>query len=226
MNGMVANGPRETDLGDPSGDYDTLFRIIRERRSIRHYKSETPNKDVILKLVDSARYAPSATNLQPWLFLIITNGEVKQQMAEAVLLKLKKASSGEDVIGGKNLKEFRHEYFLFFRKAPVVIAPVFKPYPQNINLGYEETGEGFQRHRLLGVESTSTAVQNLLLTAHALGLGACWLDGPLIAKKELESILAVKPPWELLCLVAVGYPDEQLRPPRRKKLKLIARFIS
>ena len=206
--------------------YEMIFNLIKGRRSIRRYRPDAPAYDLILKLIDAARHAPSATNLQPWLFLVITNKFVKQQMADAVASKLAALSSKEELVGGARLSEFRKDYFLFFQKAPVVIAPIFKPYPLTIKLGYEKTEGKLDRHRLLGVESTAAAVQNMLLSAQALELGACWLDGPLIAKNELESILMVKPPWELLCLVTIGFPDEQPRPPRRKKLDLVTRFIA
>ena len=206
--------------------YELLAHIIKERRSIRRYKPDVPPNELILKLIDAARYAPSPTNLQPWLFLIITNKEVVNRMAEAVRLKLNNLHSKNKLIADKDIMEFSKEYFLFFREAPVIIAPLFKPYPSTVKLGYELTSEENLRRKLVSIESTAAATQNLLLAAHSVGLGACWLDGALVARKEIEAILGVKSPWELMCLVALGYSDEQPKPPRRKKTKLIARFIA
>ncbi len=211
-------------MGECFDEYELLLRIIRERRSIRRYKPDMPERDLILKLIDAARYAPSATNLQPWLFLVITNDEVKERMAEAVSLKFRGASR-EEMIAGKSIREFGQEHSVFFRGAPVIIAPLFRPYPETIKLGYELTKEELERKRLLGIESTAAAIQNLLLAAHTIGLGGCWIDGALVAKEEIEKILEVKAPWELACLVTIGYPDEDPRPPRRKKIELITRFI-
>ena len=206
--------------------YELLAHIIKERRSIRRYKPDVPPNELILKLIDAARYAPSPTNLQPWLFLIITNKEVVNRMAEAVRLKLNNLHSKNKLIADKDVMEFSKEYFLFFREAPVIIAPLFKPYPSTVKLGYELTSEESIRRKLVSIESTAAATQNLLLAAHSVGLGACWLDGALVARKEIEAILGVKSPWELMCLVALGYSDEQPKSPRRKKTKLIARFIA
>ena len=207
-------------------DYELLTRIIMTRRSIRRYKPEAPPRNLILKLIDAARYAPSPTNLQPWLFLIITNKDIVNRMAKTVRVKLDHLFSKEKIIADKNVKEFGREYFLFFRKAPVIIAPLYKPYPPTIKLGYEATAEESLRKKLVSIESTAAATQNLLLAAHSMGLGACWLDGALVARKEIEAILGVKSPWELMCLITLGYPDEQPRPPRRKKTELITRFIA
>lgn len=207
-------------------EYELLTRIIKDRRSIRRYKPDVPAIELVLKLIDAARYAPSPTNLQPWLFLIITNAEIVNRMAEAVLFKLKNLHSKNKLAADMNATEFSKEYFLFFRKAPVIIAPLFKPYPATVKLGYELTAEESFRKKLVSIESTAAATQNLLLAAHVVGLGACWIDGALVARKEIEAILGVKAPWELMCLVALGYPAEQPKPPRRKRTELIARFIS
>ncbi len=48
----------------------------------------------------------------------------------------------------------------------------------------------------------------MLLAFHQMGLGAIWLASPLMAKEEIESILEVPKEMSLVCLVAVGYPDE------------------
>lgn len=57
-----------------------------------------------------------------------------------------------------------------------------------------------------GLQSVSAAIQNLLLVAHSLGYGTCWMTGPLVAYRELEEILGVDAPWELVALVPLGVP--------------------
>jgi nitroreductase len=66
--------------------------------------------------------------------------------------------------------------------------------------------------------SVAAALTQLLLAAHALGLGACWMTGPLVAAAELRALLAVPDGWELAALVPLGYPAEQPAPPRRRAL--------
>lgn len=210
-------------------EYQSLIRIIKERRSIRNFRPEVPEKELILKLIDSARYAPSATNFQPWKFFVITSPEVKEKMARVVSDKLDSLDNSKlnrEVVDAENVKRFGREYFLFFRKAPAVIATFFKPYPVAASLGYESGSDGKEKMQMLSIESTSAAVQNMLLAAHALGLGACWLDGPLIARRELEEMLNVDEPWKLMCLVAVGYPKDIPSAVRRKKSELVSKFIT
>jgi len=208
--------------------YGLLIRLIRERRSIRRFKPMVPEKELFSKMIEAARFAPSATNFQPWKFFVITNPEVKDRMADAVsdkLNSLEGTHKARAVGGAESVRTFGREYFLFFRNAPAVIAAIFKPYPAAASLGYGSNAGSAEKMRMLGIESTSAAVQNMLLAAHALGLGACWLDGPLIARKELEELLGVKEPWELMCLVPVGYPENLPPPVRRKKPGAISRFI-
>lgn len=208
--------------------YELLMQIVRERRSIRRFKPEVPEKELLLKMLEAARYAPSATNLQPWKFFVVTKPQVKDRMAGVVsdkLSSLNAANLSRAMGESEKVKEFGREYFLFFRSAPAVIATFFKPYPVAASLGYESNSDSAEKMRMLGIESASAAVQNMLLAAHSLGLGGCWLDGPLVARTELEELLNVDEPWRLMCLVAVGYPENIPSPVRRKKLALISRFI-
>ena len=157
------------------------MKIIRERRSIRRFKPKAPEKELLQKMIEAARHAPSATNFQPWKFFVVTNPEVKDRMAGIVSDKLKSLENthtARTVGGAENVRAFGREYVLFFRKAPAVIAAFFKPYPAAASLGYSANADSEDKMRLLGIESTSAAVQNMLLAAHVLGLGACWLDGP------------------------------------------------
>lgn len=210
-------------------EYETVMKIIKQRRSIRHYKPDVPEKELILKMVDAARYAPSSTNYQPWMFFIITSAEIKEKMARAVSVRLNeidRTQANRRGVSDEDIREFGRRYFLFFREAPVLIASFFKPYPDPRALGYELNAEGEEKRRLLSIESTSAAVQNMLLAAHSLGLGTCWLDGPLIAREELENILNIEEPWKLLCLVTVGYPRDIPSAVRRRKVEFVTRFIA
>ncbi len=63
-----------------------------------------------------------------------------------------------------------------------------------------------------------------LLVLHQMGLGAVWLGAPLMAKKEIETILRVPSDLSLICLVAVGYPDESPRKDR-KPVDEIVKFL-
>lgn len=62
-----------------------IFDIFKSRRSIRSFKSEEVPDEYIRKILEAARWAPSAGNVQPWEFIIIRNLEIKREIARAAL---------------------------------------------------------------------------------------------------------------------------------------------
>jgi nitroreductase len=67
---------------------------------------------------------------------------------------------------------------------------------------------GFRRSAPTAIQSAAAAVATMLLAFHQMELGAVWLVSPIQAKKEIEVILRVPSDMDLVCLIAVGYPDE------------------
>jgi len=62
-----------------------LFEAIRTRRSIRAFTREEVSEEEIEKILDAARWAPSAGNIQPWIFVVVRNPEIKRRLAQAAL---------------------------------------------------------------------------------------------------------------------------------------------
>jgi len=83
---------------------------------------------------------------------------------------------------------------------------------------------GFRRSAPTVIQSVAAAVTTMLLVFHQMGLGAVWLVAPLQAKKEIETILKVKPTMALVCLIAVGYPDESPLKDR-KPVEQVSEFV-
>ena len=63
----------------------SVLKVIMERRSVRRYRSEPVPQDVLLRVLDAARFSPSGKNLQPWKFIVVKNETLKQRLAEASL---------------------------------------------------------------------------------------------------------------------------------------------
>lgn len=62
-----------------------VIAAILERRSVRRYKSDPVPRATIGRIIDAARWAPSAGNIQPWQFYVVYNEEKKQALAAAAL---------------------------------------------------------------------------------------------------------------------------------------------
>ncbi|MEM3579633.1 MAG: nitroreductase family protein [Candidatus Bathyarchaeia archaeon] len=66
-------------------DVMDVFEAIKGRRSIRAFKDADISTETVEKLIDAARWAPSAGNIQPWEFIVVRNPETKKRLAEAAL---------------------------------------------------------------------------------------------------------------------------------------------
>ena len=62
-----------------------VLEAVKRRRSIRAFKHQDVSEEIVEKLVDAARWAPSAGNIQPWEFIIVRKPEIKGRLAEAAL---------------------------------------------------------------------------------------------------------------------------------------------
>lgn len=190
---------------------------IKNRRSIRLFLHKSVPQDLVLKLIDAARWAPSAHNAQPWRFIVIFDPIVKRRLAEAMasdwLRDLKR-----DGVPQEEAKRLAEESIKRFSEAPVLIIAAITmremhKYPDRRRQRFEH---------LMATQSLAAAIQNLLLTAHADGLGACWFCAPLFCQETVRRVLRIPRDVEPQALIALGYPAESPKPPPRKPIKEIA----
>ncbi len=197
-----------------------FFEVIRKRRSIRRFTEEAVKEEDIFAMLEAARLAPSATNEQPWHFLVIRDRELKKQMQDMVNAMIDtRIEDEEDEARRKRIEQMRF-YSNYFGDAPLVIAVLARPWPAD----YPEL-QGQQRFDS-GLQSVAAAIAHLHLAATALGYGSCWATSPVdFAGEELEIILGVEEPWSLVALVSVGIAARMPSPPRRKSLDEITTSI-
>ncbi|RLG17549.1 nitroreductase family protein [Nanoarchaeota archaeon] len=162
-----------------------IFKVIKGRRSIRRYVDRKVSRLDIVKILDAARWAPSAGNLQNWYFIVVRDKGKKLQLSEACL--------GQE----------------FVALAPVVIVACADN--RSIGMFYGERGE-----RLYSIQNVAAAVQNMLLMAHSLGLGSCWVGA--FDTEMVKNILRIPDNVEPQAVVTIGYPGEKPPAPKRKDL--------
>jgi nitroreductase len=190
-----------------------LEEAIKERRSIRKYKDEeVPRKD-IERIIELATWAPSGGNRQSWRFIVIEDRDKSKEMADLI-------REGIDNIKDE-YPEYRDRleraipYYTFFEEAPVTIAIVATEYPSiSARLSDAKSEGGIP---LGGLSSVAGAIQNLLLSAHSMGYGTCWMTGPLIVKDALEKYLGVADNEDLVAITPLGVPGENPAPKPRNK---------
>jgi nitroreductase len=214
-------------------DMEALEKLIRGRRSIRKWKRDEVSDELLKKAVELATWAPNGGNFQGWHFIIVKNKEVIEKMANAVQSVIDKIASWPEAKSWQeDILRFQKNAS-FFRNAPVCIGVFTSEYQgvmDKVLMAREsfdhEAKEilGFRRSAPTAIQSAAAAVATMLLGFYQMGLGAVWLGAPLMAKKEIETILNVPPNLSLVCLVAMGFPDESPQKDRRP-VEEVLRFI-
>lgn len=181
-----------------------LSEIIQSRRSIRRYQTREIDKLVLEKLLDAARWAPSAHNRQPWRFCVVTTIAAKERLSDAMGEQWR-----SDLSADGTDPEFIERRVAISRQrimgaAALVVATLsmeqMDHYPDEARNRAEWT---------MAVQSTALACQNLLLAAHAEGLGACWMCAPLFVPELVRSVLDLPQSWQPQALITLGYPAEE-----------------
>lgn len=214
-------------------DIQTLEKLIKGRRSIRQWKKDEVSDDLLKKAIEIATWAPNGGNFQGWRFVVVKNKEVIRTMANAVQSAADKIASWPEAMSWQEDIKRYQKNASFFRNAPVCIGAFVGQYRSIADkvLTARESFDpeareilGFRRSAPTAIQSAAAAVNTMLLVLHQMGLGAVWLGAPLMAKKEIETILKVPQHLTLICLIAVGYSDESPRKDR-KPVEQVLDFI-
>ncbi len=214
-------------------DMKDLEELIKTRRSIRRWTPDEVPDEMLKKAVELATWAPNGGNYQGWHFVIVKNRETIMRMADAVQSVADLIASWPEAKTWEEEVARYQKNASFFRKAPAVIGLFISDYRSvmdKVLLAREPLDTvasrimGFRRTAPTAVQSASAAATTMLLAFHQMGLGAIWLASPLMAKKEIEAILKVPSELNLVCLIAVGYPDESPQK-ERKPVEEVLEFI-
>jgi nitroreductase len=179
-----------------------LYEAIYNRRSHRIYKPEMPPKEVLERVVNAGLWAPSGTNAQAWEIAVLA-GKVREEFVALaagciphIMPHLEKAGVPEKAL------EMVKGFFKNLGGAPVVIAVTIYKNPE-------------PDMQMSNLQSGAALFQNLLLAAHAEGLGTCWMTGVLSVEKQLLEFLG-KPDQQLLAITPIGFSAKEPPVPPRK----------
>jgi len=193
-------------MSEESANTADLFEIIRTTRSMRRLKPDPVPNELTRKILEAGVWAPSGGNTQRWRFLVIRDSKIKETVGayyqrawdEQVAPRYR---SGEPAPGMSRERFLRlldaAEYLAaHIHEAPVWIVPCL---------------EGGTSIRTSG-SSIYPAVQNILLAARALGLGATLTTLYLQFEKEAEAALGLPPGVHSYALLPIGYPMGRFGP--------------
>ena len=203
-------------------NYDALLALMRDRRSIRRFTSRPVNRQQIEQLLEAVSWAPSNHNRQPWRFLVMANPVHIGELAVAIRAELNLKLQELPTVAAGYVQELEHHATLF-SGAPLLILVLHK---RPLSMAAPLLVGVHNPDLVLGEPlSAAMAVQNLLLAAHALGLGACVMTAPLLVPEAITRQVTLPAGFELTCLIALGYPAEAPTAPRRKCLAQIVEYL-
>jgi len=193
---------------NPSQPYDTLRDICRNRHSIRHFTGQPVTPDQIAAIVDIAKTSPYASNKKNWQVVTVADRETIRAMAEAV-------DAASKAMVTKARDDFREDFaqytgfFSGFRSAPCLLIPVFRVSRAVSYMVGEQAVELEQWERDNYVKSIACVSMLILLAAQSLGLGACFMTGPLLAEDRLRQLAGIKTGRRIGAVIPVGYYKEE-----------------
>ena len=180
-----------------------LLELIRTRRSIRKFQATPVPDHLVEQILQTAAWAPSAHNRQPWRFVVIRDGASKVELAAAMGRKLR-SDLAADGVPPELIERDAGRSYQRISSAPLLVLLC-------LTMADMDTYPDERRSRseaVMAAQSVAMAGQNLLLAAHAVGLGACWLCGPLFCPDVVRETLALPDDWQPQALITVGFAAE------------------
>ena len=204
----------EDKLYELDKELNKVEKVIFKRRSVRLFSDKPVEKEKINRILEAGRFAPSAGNCQPYKFLVVTNRKINEEIdikCSRVLYKI------------KDLYVTRSK----LKKAIVYILSYISPrkWDQRPIAAMEKVQQlggviTFKApaviHILKDVRGISEpdidvgiVAQNMVLSAHSLGLGTCiigFIPSAVPFVPSVKKLLGIKYPYKLSLSIAVGYP--------------------
>lgn len=197
-----------------------LHHFLRTRRSIRRFKPDPVPDSVINNILTTATFAPSAHNRQPWRFAVVTALSVKQNLADAMSAEFAHDLESDGLPHEEIQKRVTRSRERILA-APLVILLC-------LDMTEMDTYPDKKRRRAefrMAMQSVASAGLQLLLAAHAEGLGGVWVCSPLFVQETIQSVLALPETWEPQAMFFVGYPEAIPEARKRKTLDEITKFF-
>jgi nitroreductase len=169
-----------------------LMEAIRQRRSIRNYRSDQVPEELLDQVLEAARWAPSWANTQCCELIVVKDKQMKEKLAET----LPPPNPSREA----------------FSTAPIVIVACGRKGKAGFYKGEATTVKGDWL-----MFDVALAMQNLALAAYSLGLGTVHVG--LFDSKKAEEVLGVPDEVEVVEMTPLGYPEKIPDAPPRRELK-------
>lgn len=166
------------------------LEAIFTRRSIGVVTEQVPPEDLIEKIVEAGTWAPNHFRTEPWRYFVLTGdgrGPLGETLAKIAARDMEEPESAENK---EKLEKVKRKPF----RAPVIIVAAVEPSDNPKVILKEEYA------------AVNAGIQNMLLAAHALGLGAIWRTGRPCYDDEVRKLFGISERGEVLGFIYIGYP--------------------
>ena len=190
----------------------TLDAALAGRRSVRQFAPRPVERALLEEVIAAACLAPAPHHSRPWRFVILS-ADARAALTNAMGERWRQDLQRDGV------EEARIRRLLTRSRDRLAAAPVLilagvtdqaqRPWPDQRRQRAEE---------LMFVQSLGAALENLMLAAHARGLGSYWVSAPLFCPEAVRLALDLPSDFQPQALIALGYPKEGLRLPPRPPL--------
>lgn len=200
---------------------EAVLDVIRSRASVRLFKSEPVPMDIIMRVLEAGVRAPTAGGGEQWFFVVVTSEEKRRRIHS--LLRRAHELYATRVLR-EPLPEAKVRRWLQRIDEGQYYAPVYVA-------GYVDMRRRLCSEEYVGVErlwahhSVAAALENMVLAAWGLGLGAVWLGVPLLMVEEFNRVLEPPEGLELVGVLALGYPAEDVKPRPRRPLSEVVKVL-
>jgi PPOX class probable F420-dependent enzyme len=188
---------------------EPLMNELLGRRSVRRYLDKEVPEEVVQRVLEAARWAPSPHGRQPWRFAVITREETKARLAEAMgeewRSNLQMDGQSAEVVE-KRLEGSRR------RLLDVPVLVLLCLYLEDLDAYLDAVRQ--QNETTMAVQSLGAAAQNVLLAAYSLGLDTSWMCAPLFCPEKVTVALGLDPKLVPHALLTLGYAEAD--PPKRR----------
>lgn len=206
---------------------DEFLTLVKQRRSCRAFRPDPFPDDHLQKILEAARWSMSGGNAQPWEFIVIKDGETRNQIANIYSAYENERWFMEQT----RIQELQHSGIpaknkpdVSFREAPVIIAVCGDPRTLQTSVvggTYLASDGGFDA---IYLKNMANVTQMIHLASAAVGLGSEWVSVSYMIEGRLKSLLEVPDQLRIPTLVPLGYPAHPPSTPYRRELSELLHF--
>ena len=197
-----------------------LHDFLRTRRSVRRFRPDPVPEAVVERVLTTATYAPSAHNRQPWRFVVISSSEVKSRLASRMAADFERDLI-RDGTSSEEIQRLVERSTSRLESAPLVVVICLDTDQVN---SHPDPARQLAEHTM-AAQSVSAAGLQLLLAAHAEGLGGVWVCSPLFTPLTVGEALGLQVEWEPQGMFYLGFAADVPNVRARTALAEISRFL-